>query len=62
MVIGAIFTDTRLGLFDRSLLLLGLAAARRRSELTAFTAADQEMKRELLVTIRCSNTDRSWER
>ena len=47
------------GLRDRALLLLGFAGAFRRSELVALNVADiEEMETGLLVTIRCSKTDR----
>ena len=50
--------ETRKGLRDRALLLLGFAAARRRAELVALDVADLEIRDEgLLVTVRRSKTD-----
>ena len=51
--------DTLAGLRDRALLLLGFAAALRRSELVALDVEDLafDLRRGLLVTIRASKTD-----
>jgi integrase len=50
--------DTRVGLRDRALLLLGFAGAFRRSELVGLDVADLEFARaRLIVTLRKSKTD-----
>lgn len=52
--------DTRLGRRDRALLLIGFAAALRRSELVALTVADIERAPEgIFIHIRRSKTDKS---
>jgi integrase len=58
-VVAAIDSGSRAGLRDRALLLLGFAAALRRSELVALDVADLDFdpSRGLVVTIRRSKTD-----
>src|ERR671936_1175845 len=50
--------NTRVGLRDRALLLLGFAGAFRRTELVSLDVADLEFTRAgLIVTVRRSKTD-----
>jgi integrase len=59
-VVDAIETDTLIGLRDRAILLLGFAAALRRSEIAGLTMADVEPTgRGLLLTIRAGKGDRA---
>src|ERR671933_2243719 len=52
--------NTRVGLRDRALLLLGFAGAFRRSELVGLDVADLEFVRAgLIVTLRKSKTDQA---
>ena len=59
LLLAHIPTTTHLGRRDRALLLLGFAAALRRSELVALTVEDLEfdLEKGLLVTVTSSKTD-----